>query len=245
MDPSKDAFGQEMWAYLQGQKSYEIIERDDGYIDLSEGAPAYFAEFSDWPEIQRKAIKYVKGKILDVGAGAGRVSLYLQEQGFEVMAIDNSPLAIRVCAERGVKEHEVLPIEEVGMIRSKPFDTIIMFGNNFGLFGARKKAQLILETFHQITSPRAQIITENIDPYRTDDPVHLQYHIFNKERGRMPGQLRIRVRFRNYIGDWFDYLLVSKEELKEILEGTGWQVKNFIDSGNTAYSAIIEKEGFN
>lgn len=60
----------------------------------------------------------------------------------------------------------------------------------------------------------------------------------------MPGQLRIRVRFRNYIGDWFDYLLVSKNQMKDILKDTGWKVRKFIDSGKFIYIAVIEKERF-
>lgn len=117
-----------------------------------------------------------------------------------------------------------------------------MFGNNFGLFGSFKKAKVLLKKLHKITSPSALILAESTDPYKTNDPAHLSYHKFNKKRGRMPGQLRIRVRFRNYTSDWFDYLLVSKNEMKEILKNTGWRVKKFIDSDNSIYIAIIEKE---
>lgn len=242
MDINKDAYGQEVWAFFQGKKSYEIVERDDRYTDFSGGAPAYFAEFKDWPKIQKQAIKFAKGKVLDVGAGAGRVSLYLQEKKLDVVAIDNSPLAIKVCKKRGVKHAKVLSIEKIGTFKLNTFNTIIMFGNNFGLFGSFKKAKLLLKKFHKITSPRALIITENVDPYKTEDPVHLSYHKFNKKRGRMPGQLRIRIRFRNYVGNWFDYLLVSKNEMREILKDTGWKVKKIIDSESYMYSAIIEKE---
>lgn len=242
MEPKRDAYGQEVWAFFQGKKSYEIVERDDGFIDFSGGAPTYFAEFKDWPKIQQQAIKFAKGKVLDVGAGAGRVSLYLQKKKFDVIAIDNSPLAIKTCKKRGVKHAKVLSIEKIGAFKPNTFDTILMFGNNFGLFGSFKKAKLLLKKFHKITSPSALIITENIDPYKTEDPVHLSYHKFNKKRGRMPGQLRIRIRFRNYVGDWFDYLFVSKNEMKEILKDTDWKVKKFIDSDNYMYSAIIEKE---
>ena len=242
MDPKRDAYGQEVWAFFQGKKSFEVVERDDGFVDFSGGAPAYFAEFKDWPKIQKQAIKYAKGKLLDVGTGAGRVSLYLQKRGFDIVAIDNSPLAIQVCKKRGVKHAKVLPIEKIGTFKPNTFDTILMFGNNFGLFGSFNKAKTLLKKFHKITSPSALIITENVDPYKTEDPVHLQYHKLNKKRGRMPGQLRIRIRFRNYVGDWFDYLLVSKQEMKEILKDTGWKVKKFIDAGDYMYSAIIEKE---
>ena len=242
MNPKKDAYGQEVWAFFQGKNSFEVIERDDGLVDISSGAPEYFADYKDWSAVQKKAIRYVKGKTLDVGCGAGSVSLYLQNKKVDVVAIDNSPLAIQVCKGRGVKNARVLPIEKIDSFKSNTFDTIIMYGNNFGLFGSFKKAKRLLKIFHKITSPGALIITENVDPYKTKDPVHLAYHEFNRKRGRMPGQLRIRIRFRNYTGDWFDYLIVSKNEMKEILKDTGWQVKKFIDSDNYVYSAIIERE---
>jgi hypothetical protein len=35
--------------------------------------------------------------------------------------------------------------------------------------------------------------------------------------------------------------LVSKEEMKAILQGTGWHVRQFIDSEGANYAAIIEK----
>jgi hypothetical protein len=55
-------------------------------------------------------------------------------------------------------------------------------------------------------------------------------------------QIRIRVRFKKYVTPWFDYLMVSKDELKEILAGTGWRVKKFLDSKRAGYLTIIEKE---
>jgi hypothetical protein len=69
----------------------------------------------------------------------------------------------------------------------------------------------------------------------------LEYHKLNKKRGRMAGQLRVRIRFRKCVGRWFDYLIVSKKEMGEILKGTGWKIREFIDSDNSAYIAVIEK----
>jgi len=94
---------------------------------------------------------------------------------------------------------------------------------------------------HRITSPDALIIAESNDPYKTDDRAHFDYQKFNRKRGRMSGQIRIRVRFKKYMGEWFDYLLVSKKEMKKILNGTGWKIKKFIDSKNSMYIAVIQK----
>jgi len=167
--------------------------------------------------------------------------LYLEEKGFEVLGIDISPLAIQVCKLRGLRRAEVVSIDHVD---SEPnsFGTIIMMGNNFGLFGSFKKARGLLKRFRRMTSEEALIIGATSDPYRTENPAHLEYHEFNRKRGRMAGQTRIRVRFGKYATKWFDYLMVSKQEMKEILEGTGWKVKEFIDSDGPGYIAVIEKK---
>jgi hypothetical protein len=57
----------------------------------------------------------------------------------------------------------------------------------------------------------------------------------------MGGQIRIRIRYRQYVGKWFDYLLVSKEEMREILNDSGWRIKEFLDFESPAYIAVIEK----
>lgn len=147
---------------------------------------------------------------------------------------------IKVCKLRGLKKARVVSIEDVDF-KPNSFDTIIMMGNNFGLFGSFRKARRLLKKFHKIASRSALIVAETRDPYKTDNPFHLEYHKFNIQRGRMGGQLRIRNRFRKYVGRWFDYLMVSQEEMKEILEGTGWKVKQFINSEEARYIAIIEK----
>ena len=238
----EDAYGQEMWAYYKGREVFEIVERDDGYISASPALPKmYFSDYDDWPPHEKKAMEFVKGRVLDIGCGAGRHALYLQKRGLKVLGIDNSPLAVKICKLRGVKRVEVMSIEEINF-KPNSFDTILMMGGNFGLFGGFKKARRLLKRFYKITSHDALIIAETRDPYKTNNPAHLEYHDFNRKRGRMPGQVRIRIRFEKYATRWFDYLLVSREEMKEILEGTGWKVKQFLDSGNSKYIAIIEKE---
>jgi hypothetical protein len=114
-------------------------------------------------------------------------------------------------------------------------------GNNFGLFGSFKKARRLLKRFHKMTSKNAIIIAETLDPYKTDNPAHLEYREFNKKRGRMGGQARIRIRFEKSVSKWFDYLFVSKEEMEKILKETGWKIKEFIDSEDPQYIALIKK----
>jgi SAM-dependent methyltransferase len=235
-----DAFGQEVYAYWQGDREVvEIIERDDGNIAVSVGPLAYFAPYEEWPSIEQEAMAHVRGRVLDVGCGPGRVALCLQEKGHDVVAIDNSPLAIEVARQRGVREAHLLPITQVDS-RLGVFDTIVMMGNNFGLFGSPKRARWLLRRWRALTTPESVILAETRDPYQTDDPLRTAYHAYNRQRGRMGGQARIRVRFRKTKGPWFDYLFVSRDELREILSGTGWQLSHTIDSEDSMYIAVIK-----
>ena len=235
-----DAYGVELKSYLKNGHTTEIVERDDGYIDSTEGIPSYFAQYSEWLELERRAVDFARGRVLDVGCGAGRVSLHLQSKECEVVAIDNSPGAIEVCRGRGVRDARGLAFTEINRSLGR-LDSVVMFGNNFGLFGNYKRARWLLRRLKGITSADCLIIANATDPYHTENPDHLEYHQRNRDRGRMGGQLRIRVRHRRCIGPWFDYLFVSKQELEEIVDGTGWRCAEILQSEGAGYVVIIVK----
>jgi SAM-dependent methyltransferase len=238
----QDAFGQEIYAYFTGKAVTEITEREDGFIGTGRGPKGYFAPFEDWFPQEQEAMQFVRGHVLDVGCGAGRVCLYLQGEGFDVLGIDNSPLALEVCRARGVKNLSLTPLMQVSS-RLGVFDTIVMLGNNFGLFESYQRAKRMLKRFYRITTPEACIIAQSNNIYQTTDPLHLAYQARNRQRGRMAGQIRFRVRYQTCKGPWFDYLMVSPEEMQDILANTGWYVERFIHYAESPlYIAIIGKQ---
>jgi len=241
---NQDAYGHQLYDFYKGRQVVEIVERDDGLIDPSETYPKYYlSEYKDWSLRERQAARYVKGRVLDIGCGGGRWSLYLQKKGHDVLAVDISPLAVKVCKLRGLRNARVKSITEVDS-RLGRFDTILMIGNNFGLFGGPNRARQMLKRFYNMTSSDACIIAESLDIYKPPiDPIHRQYHMRNRRLGRMPGQVHMRIRYRTYATPWFDYLLVSPPEMKRVLRGTGWNIRKIIESkASPAYIGIIEKE---
>lgn len=240
---AEDAFGRQLLAQYEGRAGTdaEIIEREDGFIATGSHPGLYFSEYKDWSRAERQALRHAAGRVLDVGCGAGRHALYLQSKGLDVTGIDLSPGAVRVCRMRGVKRVLVRSLGDVDKFAPASFDTVLMLGNNFGLFGSRAGARRALRKLDRVTTDAARIVAQSLDPYATDNAEHLAYHRRNRLRGRMGGQIRMRVRYGRTKGHWFDYLLVSRREMEGLLEGTAWRVEKFIDAEGPAYAAVIVK----
>ena len=235
-----DAFGKVFMAYHRGKRAMYIIERDDGLVDELDGKE-YFREYDEWPQHERDALAWTKRRVLDVGCGAGRVALWLQERGHEVVGIDLSPLAVEVSRERGVGDCRVMDARRLDF-PERHFDTVIMFGNNLGIAGGFEETRLMLEGLHRVTSDDGVIIASTRAPLKTDNPVHLAYHEQNRKRGRPPGLVRIRVGFQGEYDDWFELLMVEEEELVEVLEPTGWKLERIYWSEGANYTAILTKK---
>ncbi|MFO7791511.1 MAG: methyltransferase domain-containing protein [Candidatus Saliniplasma sp.] len=235
----EDAFGQCIYDYYKGENPFQIVERDDGYLDVIP-VNHYFTKYEDWPEHQKEAMELAQGKVLDIGCGAGKHSIYLQKKGLDVIGIDISPLAITVCKERGLENVKVMGINQIHE-QINDIETVLMLGNNFGLFESKKRAKNLLDKVDEATKDNAIIIAESQDPHDTDNRFHLQYHKKNLKKGRMPGQLRIRSRYKKYATPWFDYLIVSKEEMEKVLDNTNWKIERLITRDSKYYIAIIKK----
>jgi SAM-dependent methyltransferase len=236
----QDAYGHAMLDYLEGRRNFTpMVERDDGLVDADFGMEHYFAE--RWSAPDREALRLLEGRVLDVGAGAGRVALHLQGRGRDVVAIDISPLAVRVCRTRGVRRAHVSSFTSVDR-RFGAFDGLAMWGNNFGLFGTPKRARWMLRRLKGVTTAGARIVAQTVDVYQTTEPAHLAYHRRNRRRGRLGGELRLRVRYKGYATPWFDYMMVAPTELVAILDGTGWYLERVIAQPDSPiYFAVIAK----
>ena len=230
-----DAFGAMLIDAFEGRiEAHEIVERDDGFIGVS--TFDYLAPVRRWKPVERRALRYVRGRVLDVGCGAGRVALELQARGRQVVAIDPSVGAVEVARRGGVRDVRLMRLEDVDESLGR-FGTVLMYGNNFGLFASRSTARRLLKRLRSLAD---RIVAESNDIGRTAEPVHLAYQERNRRRGRLPGQIRLRVRYSNVKGPWFDYLLVSPNEMTQIVDGTGWGIERFIHDEGSYYVAVLE-----
>jgi hypothetical protein len=64
----EDAYGQAMLDHLQGRDAWEIVERDDGHFSIGAGPKLYLAQFKDWRPVERRAMRYVRGRVFALAA---------------------------------------------------------------------------------------------------------------------------------------------------------------------------------
>jgi SAM-dependent methyltransferase len=236
-----DAFGRALLDWVHGETDPEILERDDGFIEIGAGPEVYLASFEDWPAPERQAMRYVNGRVVDIGCGAARVSLHLQRQGFDVTGIDSSLLAVRASRARGAQRVLRLSIDQFTSAVGS-FDTLVLLGNNFGIFGSPRRLRTFMTEWSHRTPDGARILAESTNPYRDGPPLDSGYRRWNRERARMAGQVRLRVRYRHWAGPFFDWLFVSPAEMRRLLRGTGWYLRRLLGSTMSGpYVAILEK----
>lgn len=164
-----------------------------------------FRSEQEMPQLEKRALTLVRGRVLDVGAGAGCHALALQEHGFEVKAIDVSPLSCDVMKARGIEDVECVNLFDT-QLQSK-FDTILLLMNGTGIAGKLSRLPLLLNRLKELMAEGAQILIDSSD---------LKY-IYENEDGSMDidldgnyyGEVDYQMVYKNVKGDSFDWLYVD------------------------------------
>lgn len=164
----KDLFGKAILDF-QTNNSPEDLITETTISEEDEMSVAYlFRSYNEMPNMEQKALQLAKGRVLDVGCGAGSHSLTLQnERNLEVTAIDISPNAIEACILRGIKDARV---QDVMTLENEKYDTILLLMNGAGMCGKLKNIPKFLVKLKSLLNPGGQILLDSSDIiYMFDD----------------------------------------------------------------------------
>ncbi len=235
----KDVFGNMVYSYWKGNhRTAHIIRRDDDVID-SESLSIYFRK--KLYSTEKTVIPYASGKILDVGCGVGRHTLYFQKKGFDITGIDFAPKAIKVCKERGCKKAKLMDVFHP-TLKKQSFDTLLLFGHNIGIGGTLSGAKKLLKSLRQLVKNNGVLLLTSIDVTKTTNAVHLKYHKKNRASGRYIGTVKIRIEYKDQISDWFNWLHIEPKELKKISIASGWLIEHIFYGEHGEYSAVLKPD---
>jgi SAM-dependent methyltransferase len=157
----KDLFGKAILDFQTNNVPENLIT-ETSISEADEMSVAYlFRKYKEMPIIERKAMQLAKGKVLDVGCGAGCHSLYLQnEKNLDVYAIDISEKAVEACRLQNLKKVKVQNLLD---IENETFDTIIMLMNGTGIFVKLKNINQYLQKLKSLLKPDGQILIDSSD----------------------------------------------------------------------------------
>jgi SAM-dependent methyltransferase len=201
-----DAVGQALLdGIARGQAPPLVLERRDGLVSVDPNP--YLGTLDERDEW---AVARAAGRVLDVGAGAGRGALALQERGQEVTALDTSPGAIEACRKRGVRDTYLGTIGDAARDGlAGCFDAVLLLGNNIGLLGSTAGAPGFLDGLAALLRPGGVIVGTGTDASLAWDP-------------RAPGHATVRIRYQRLATDWFDWCVLSPRALAEVAAPAGW-----------------------
>jgi SAM-dependent methyltransferase len=222
LDPA-DTFGRALIDALDGAEPRLTVERDDGWRD-EYGAALYLTGAEAWAPATRRALEAVQGRVLDLGAGAGRHAGVLARRGCDVVAVDISAGAVEACRRRGL--HAVRgAIGEPGLLAGERFDAVLLLGHNLGLLCSAARAPAILRWIADRCRRGAVLIGDSLDTTMTAQEGWRSYHELNRKRGRRPAEAHLRVCYSGSCGRWFEYWLMSPQELEKASARTPWELE--------------------
>lgn len=230
----KDLFGKAILDY-QTNNSPENLITETSISEADEMSVAYlFRDFKEMPKLEQKALQLAKGKVLDVGCGAGSHALYLQEKGFEVTAIDISAAAIKACELRGLKNPKVQNILEV---ENETFHTILLLMNGTGIFGKLSEISKYLQKLKTLLKPDGQILIDSSDIiYMFDED---EDGSFSVPADHYYGELTFNISYKNQDEVPFPWLYLDYNTLQNAVFANGLKCELALEGEHYDYLARL------
>ena len=236
MDKKKDAMGHAIADYWKNGKADRLRVFSPMFDEDEIPVETLFRSYNEMPILEQIAIKQTKGKILDIGAGAGCHSLALQERRMEVCAIDISPLSVETMKERGINN-----VMEGDVFKHQGrYDTILMLMNGIGIVGSLKNMKSFFELLDRIMAPDGQLLCDSSD---------IAY-VFEDEDGNLDlpladnyyGEMQYRMQYKNVISEPFEWLYIDAETLKTHASTYGYHTEVIARGSHHEYLARITKQ---
>lgn len=209
-----DPIGRAVYDFHFNSNNQPIVVHSDDFDDDTIDTEYLFRNYKKMPALEKKAMSLCKGKVLDVGACAGVHSVYLQEKGFEVTALETSALCCEVLKNRNI---ENVIQQDIFKFNNQKFDTILLLMNGTGIAGTLDGLDVLLHHLKSLLNPEGQILIDSSD----------LIYLFEQEDGsalidisadKYYGELMFQTEYKNWISQPFPWLYVDQNNLENAIE---------------------------
>jgi ubiquinone/menaquinone biosynthesis C-methylase UbiE len=233
----KDLMGRAIWDYFHNEDP-EDLQTETSISELDELPVEYlFRDFEEMNKIEKKALKLSSGKVLDIGAGAGSHSLYLQnEKNLDVTALDISPKSIEVCQLRGIKKAVAQNMLEFS---EGTFDTALLLMNGTGIFQSLKVIDIYLKKLHSLLNKNGQILIDSTDILYMFDADE-DGGVYIPAEGYY-GELDYIIHYKGESEDPIKWLYLDFNTLKNAAENNGFAIEKVLQDEDSYLAKLIKK----
>lgn len=231
---TEDIYGDALLDFQQGNYSEDITTyssiTEDDCIPLT----YLFRTFSEMPKLEQIALNHCKGKILDIGAGAGSHALHLQNQQKNVTALDISKGAIAVCALRGITQSK---LEDIWTLKEEKYDTLLALMNGTGICGKLENLGPFLLQLKSLLTTNGQILIDSSDIiYMFED--ENGDHWINSEQAYY-GEVTFQMGYKEKKTPKFDWLYVDFNTLQRCANYNGLHCELLAEGEHYDYLAKL------
>lgn len=237
-----DPYLQGLLAFEAGDERATITVIDDmGDVDALPAARLFRSE-AEMPGLERIALDLCRGRVLDLGAGAGSHALALQARGHPVTAVEVLPELVDLLQRRGVEDAREGSLFD-------PFDgewdTVLMLMNGWGLTGTLPGLERFLAGAERLLAPGGVIVADSTDmrPWAVETPGAEADVQACRDDGRYVGEVQFQLQFDGRRGHPFSFLYVDPETLEAVAGRTGWRVDIAGRGANGAYLSVLGRSG--
>lgn len=197
-------------------------------------ASYFFRTYAEMPEQEKRALAHCKGKILDVGAGAGCHSKYLMEKGFEVTSIDTSEGCVQVMQQQGIEGAQV---KDIMSLKNEGYDTILLLMNGIGLSTKLKQVPHFLDHLKGLLNPGGQILADSSNIFHLYEELDAN-EILDLEKEYL-GEIEFQFGYQKQRGPWFSWLYLDDKTFAEVAHRQGFKYELLFKSLDHSYLARL------
>ena len=236
--PDKDPIGNALLDYLKGSHDKYITVRSDISEDDIIPVNYFFRDFEKMPELEQKALLLCKGKVLDIGAGSGSHSLYLQNKDIDVTALDMSELSCKCCEKRGV--HKVINEDYFELTGKQKYDTLLMLMNGIGIAGSIDNLDRFFSIARELLNPGGSVLLDSSDiKYMFEDDEEEMENIITGSNDFYYGEVTYIMEYKGITSDPFDWLFIDPGLLNTIAINNRFKFELLSHGPNNDYLARL------
>jgi len=222
--------------FFHGKTDTKVIVHSDGGEKTDFPIRIFFRRLQDFTPLEKKALALCRGRILDIGAGAGCHSLHLQNQGLSVCCIDIRSEAVEVMVKQGLKD---VRCTDFYSLRQEKFDTLLMMMNGIGIVETLSGLNRFLKESYRLLKPNGQILLDSVDLRHGENPDGTGDQDSDSHSGKYFGEIRLQLEYGGVFGPPLECLFVDPDTLSEMALNAGWSCQVIFREDDGGYLAQL------